>query len=674
MRIVNCQLYKMKKRLVLAIIASVFCLHIQAQWQRKTNLPAVYINTFDGRNITSKTYYVYAQMAYIDEESHVTQWDTIQIRGRGNSTWNMAKKPYRIKFLSKQRLLGNDHANAKNWTLIANAADKTMIRNAVTSAMGEFAGLPFNPAYKFVDLILNNTYMGTYQISDQVDVKKKRVNIEEQEVPLAEDADISGGYLLEVDGFQDGNCFHSSVYNVPIRIHSPDEDDIVESQNLYIKKYISVFENRLKSSSFNDPNIGYRQMVDSTTLVNWFLCTEMSGNIDGYYSTYFYKDQGDSLLYWGPLWDYDIAYNNDSRIPNTIRSLMTDVGYGMTKAWINRMWEDPWFAKLVNRRYGQLLDDGLVEFLYEKIDSMTNLMARSIDLNYEKWGIRTRVYHENVLYSSYGQYVIDLKNYIANHCAFLQEAFANRKPIEPTPPFHPIERYYRITNANTSKAMESNGNNVTQYTNLEERETEDWIIRRTNGFFQIVNRASELALNDPTTGDVGPTINVGTPLNVTPPDTLDTRQLWDIIPQGTDGYYNLMNAYTQHIANLSGGNYSDGTQILSYSNDSRNGESKNRLWLITPTKEQIPIEYTGIREIEPEDYALAYDPLTQELHFGSATPEALSFTVHLYSLEGKLIGTFIANERFPMAQQPHGIYIVTWQCGGKTRSVKFGKN
>ncbi|MBR5061622.1 MAG: CotH kinase family protein [Prevotella sp.] len=663
----------MQKRKMLLLFSLTLCLCIHAQWQRKTNLPTVFINTFDGRSINSKTYYVYANMVYVDEESHVTRWDTIQIRGRGNSTWNMAKKPYRIKFLTKQRLLGNDRANAKNWTLLANAADKTLIRNALTSAMGEFVGLPFNPAYKFVDLVMNNTYLGTYQISDHIDIKKKRVHIEEQEVPLPDDADISGGYLLEVDGFQDGNWFSSSVYNVPIRIHSPDEDDIVEEQNLYIKKYIAVFENRLKSSTFDDPYTGYRQMVDSSTLVNWFLCTELSGNIDGYYSTYFYKDQADSLLYWGPLWDYDIAYNNDSRIPNTVNSLMTDVGYGMTKAWMRRMWEDPWFAKLVNRRYRELLDSGLVDYLYQQIDSMTTLLARSIDLNYEKWGIRTRVYHENVLYSSYDQYVTDLKDYITNHCDFLLRAFADKKPPEPTPPFHPVEYYYRITNANTAKAIEANGYNVTQFANMEDRETEDWIIRRTNGYFQLINRANELALNDPTIGDVGPTANVGTALNVAPIDTLDVRQLWQIVPQGTDGYYNLLNTHTQHVANLRGGSNSDGTAILSYTNDSRNGESKNRLWLLTPTKEQIPIEYTGIREVEPTDYALAYDPTTQELHFGSDTPESLTFLVHVYSSGGKQIGTFLANDRFPMAQHPRGIYIVTWQCGGKKRSVKFQK-
>lgn len=71
------------------------------------------------------------------------------------------------------------------------------MRNAITSFMGEFAGLKFNPAAKFVDLVLNGTYMGNYQISDQVDVRPHRVNIKEQDLPLTDTSDITGGYFLE---------------------------------------------------------------------------------------------------------------------------------------------------------------------------------------------------------------------------------------------------------------------------------------------------------------------------------------------------------------------------------------------------------------------------------------------------------------------------------------------
>ena len=170
---------------------------------RLTNLPHIYINTFTGNSITSKNNYVLARMWYVDEQDNVTFYDSLEIRGRGNSTWSLAKKPYRIKFHEKEKFLGQGYAKAKKWTLMANHGDKTLIRNALTSALGEFVGLDFNPAAKFVDLTLNGKYVGNYQISDQVEVRPHRVNITEQDYPITEESNITGGYLLEADGFAD---------------------------------------------------------------------------------------------------------------------------------------------------------------------------------------------------------------------------------------------------------------------------------------------------------------------------------------------------------------------------------------------------------------------------------------------------------------------------------------
>ena len=666
------------KILVLLLMLMMIPLGALAQWNKITDLPAVYIETFDHMPIYSKETYIYANIYIVNDEGHLETYDSVQIRGRGNSTWNMSKKPYRIKFKQKEKLLGKGYAKAKKWTLLANAADKTLMRNALTSALGEFTSLKFNPAAKFVDVVLNGQYQGNYQISDQVEVRPHRVNIVEQEVPLADDADISGGYLLEVDGFQDGNCFTTNYYNTPVRIHHPDEEDINTLQNTYIHNYINMFERRLRSSNFTDPVSGYRHVVDEESLIDWYLCTEISANIDGFYSTYFYKEQADSLLYFGPLWDYDIAYDNDYRIwseqglSTTTYSLMANIAYSGSKRWVNRMWEDPWFAKQVYVRYKELLDKGLVDYLQNKVDSLARLLQKSQEKNYEKWGLTRRMYHELVLYSSYDQYVEDLKVFINEHCAYLENTFAFMKPVEPTPPFTPANYYYHIQNVKTAKAIDISETSVCQYSNLQDRESQDWYIRPVGEHFQLINRSNNLALNDPTIGECTPTTNIETQLDVTTPDENSDSQLWDIIPQGTEGWYNLLNVHTQHIANLRAGSSNDYTPILSYTNDERNGESQNRLWYIIPNG-PLPDEITGVRDIEPDEYALAYDPMQQVLHFGSETPERLTFTVSVHAANGVLIGQFKANEEFNMTNQPSGIYIVSWRCGNKTRSVKFKK-
>lgn len=652
-------------------------LPVCAQYVQKTDLPTIYLETFDGNGIYSKDVYEYCRLHYVDETGTVTSYDSVSIRGRGNSTWNLSKKPYKLKFLNKEKFLGKGYAKAKKWTLLANAGDKTMIRNAVTSALGEFTSLKFNPAYKFVDMVLNNEYIGTYQISDQIDVRPHRVNITEQPYPISDTTDITGGYLLEVDGFKDGNYF-ISTNEAPITIHYPEQDEIDSKQTAYIKNYINnTFETSLFSQNFTNAETGYRAFVDTTSLIDWYLCTEISANIDGFWSTYCYKDRGDQRLFFGPLWDYDIAYNNDHRVQNDMRlqssvnSLMADIAYSGSKVWVTRMWEDPWFQKTVYTRYKELLDSGLVNYMQLQVDSLSDLLSQSQQLNYAKWGINRKMYHEVVLYSSYNQYISDLKNFITEHCEYLLNAFFNKKPAEPTPPFEPEEFYYRIVNAKTRKVMDVDNNKIVQYTNTSSRQSQEWWIRKNGDHYMLINRDSGLALNDPTVGNSTATTNVGTQLNVTELNELSQAQQWDFIPQGTEGYYNLLNIQTQHIANLNGGNSNDYTQILSYTNDAKNGTSTNRMWILEPSS-ALPAEITGVEYFtEPEEYALAYNQQTKTLHFGSETPAELKFPVRVYNASGRLMGTFLANEQFSMAAYPQGIYIATWNVSGKTRSVKF---
>lgn len=745
--------FRLYLTLFLCWIASSLCGQ-EAVRTRYTNLPTIYVETFNKVSITSKTTYVYATMWYVDENDVVTRYDSLQIRGRGNSTWKLNKKPYRIKFHSKEKLLGKGYAKAKSWTLLANAGDKSLMRNAVTSSMAEFMGMDFCPAYKFVDFNLNGVYLGNYQLSDQVDVRPHRVDVEEQDWPLTESSDITGGYLLEVDGFKEKNYFTTSR-GLPIRIHYPDEEEIGASQNNYIRTYIRNFETTLFGSTFTDPQRGYRAWVDSTSLSHLVIGNEVSANLDGYWSTYFYKEQQDSLLYWGPLWDYDIAYSNDNRDRGTVNSLMTDVGFGETKIWINRMWADPWFARLINRRYAELLDAGLVEHMHATIDSLATLLDESQQLNYQKWGISTRMYHEIVLYSSYEQYLTDLRNFIVSHAAYLVKAFANKlpqlpgepeepeQPAEPTPEFVPGNYYYRLVNAGKSSCFDLSEITVCGWESDLARPTQEWQIIQVGNYYHLINRATGLALNDPTEGAVGPTVNTGTQLNVAVADTLDDRQLWVLTPQGSDGLYNITNKYTQHTANLKGGSAANATPILSYTTDDRNASSQNRQWRILPGTELPEVEEPEIPEepevpdtpeepeepelpevpdtpeepeepevpdtpdtpeepeepevpdtpeepevpeipedpedsdavhaVEPDEYALAYNPHAQLLHFGSETPELLTFKVGIYSQQGDLLHLFRADESFSVAHLPSGLYIVSWQCGGHRRSVKFVK-
>lgn len=115
----------MKRALLLFLLTAWVTVLCAQTYVRKTNLPCIYVNTEGHKAVSSKDTYIYATMVYVDENDQQTTYDSLQIRGRGNSTWYMRKKPYRIKFRDKEKFLGKGYAKAKIWTLLANAADKT---------------------------------------------------------------------------------------------------------------------------------------------------------------------------------------------------------------------------------------------------------------------------------------------------------------------------------------------------------------------------------------------------------------------------------------------------------------------------------------------------------------------------------------------------------------------
>jgi hypothetical protein len=672
--------------LFIAICVNLFPLKTMADnstYKQLTDVPTIYINTEKGQSITSEDTYIYATMIYVDGSS-VTQYDSLQIRGRGNSTWtSMPKKSYRIKFNSKEKFLGKSYANAKSWTLLANCTDKSMIRDAITRDLGEFISMKNTPAAKFVDLYLNGTYLGTYQISDQVEVRPHRVNITEQDEVLTDTSNITGGYLLEVDGFADTSekYFYTSSKNIYVRIHYPDEDYLQPKQTTYISNYVNNFEKTLFSTNFDDADNGYRQYVDSMSLINWYIATEMTANVDGFWSTYFYKDKDDPHLYFGPLWDYDIAYNNCSRTGDVTKALMMDQGFGtnLTKVWVTQMWKDKWFANKVNSRWKEIVATGLNTYLNNKTDSLATVLAKTEVENYKTWSISYRYYNELVLHSSYQDYITDLHTFINNHIPYLTTQFASRATngnTETTTEFNPLSNYYyRIYNKGVSiatidvtDAATAAGSTICLYASTLDRSTQQWQFVKSGKYYQIINRASGMALNDPSLSSQSTT---GVQLTITNANINDTRQLWTAVAQGTDGYYNFKNVSTGKIINNNAHGTANGNMIISYASNSSDATSDARLWISEPDDEIIP---AGINSTQNEiDYALTYNKDLQFIHFISPSVSDLTFTASVFNSKGVNVGTFKASEEFSTSSLNHDMYIVRWNIDGKTHTAKFMK-
>ncbi len=109
---------------------------------------------------------------------------TGEIKGRGNYTWTLAKKPYQIKLDGSKPVLGM--GAAKTWILLANYADASLMRNKLAYDLGASLGLHGSPDSRWVDLRINGEYRGNYLITEKVEVKKNRVELASPQGILAE--------------------------------------------------------------------------------------------------------------------------------------------------------------------------------------------------------------------------------------------------------------------------------------------------------------------------------------------------------------------------------------------------------------------------------------------------------------------------------------------------------
>lgn len=642
-------------------------------YKQKTTLPTLYIETFDQQSVTDHDNYKYCRITMVNG-SDTAHYDSVQIRGRGNTTWTLPKKPYRIKFPHKTRLLGSREAKAKDWVLLANAGDKLLLRNALATCVGEFMQMSFNPCFQFVDLYLNGNYDGNYQLTDQMEVHKGRIEIARQDTIVTNPTtDISGGYFLEPEGntASDGLYFMSKQ-GCHIRVHDPKPDVINTKQLNYIKAYINKFETALYGDDFTHEKRGYRQYTDTTSLIDWYLVQEISANPDGFWCSYIYKDRASEILHFGPIWDFDICWNNCSRMGDVTQRLAIQFGYGSNytiKGWYTRMWADPWFKNAVYNRFEQLRNQGLDERMLCFVDSMAKVIRPSRIENYKRWSISNKVYDEVYLFNTYDEYVENIKSFITAHNRYLSSEFLRRRGQVPTKDFVAEEEYsYKIyckAFPNMTINEEDSQVGISRVKD-ENDDAQKWNIHATDGHFMILNAVTGRALADQgaMTGDL---------LSTTQPDSMNRSQLWDFIPQGVGGYYNIKNVRTGRVAYNKDGMAMEGNPICNALSDDRDATSGNRQWQLMTVGKSV---LTPVESIEAQtDYVLAYSAEAQTLRFlcEEVDRERMNFTASLYNSSGMLMGHVPSTGTFSTASLPQGLYIVIWKFGGTSHSCKFIK-
>ncbi|WP_221390674.1 CotH kinase family protein [Dyadobacter sp. NIV53] len=557
-----------------AALCVILLLTVKIHAQQLTNLPTLRITTTLPVDSKSEWRSGTLTMNAADGTAGVYN-GPVEIRGRGNSTWSFNKKPYRIKFPNKINFLGMP-ANAKNWVLLANHADKTLLRNALAFEVSKFIGMPFTCSYRFVDVYLNDDFIGNYLLTDQVETGSDRVKL-----TGGSNTESSEGFFVEADGFasnENETSWFTTTRGMKFTIKDPKDDEITPAQSTTVINYIQEFENLLFSANFRDSQNGYKSRVDFTSLVNWYVACEITGNTDSFWSTYMFKKANEDKLYFGPLWDFDIAFNNDNRPGSTTNRRMSDVG-SYNLLWIKRLLQDDQFNLAVKQRWNELKDQGIKSHLNIITNSLITEINQSQDLNFKRWNILDEIiWLELEVRHTYQNETNFLSTYIEEHLNWLDRELNG---ID-------TKAYYQIENRFSRKVMStgdiSNDKVAVIQKTFTGDNTQQWeIINLNNGFFTIKNRSAHKVLE---------ALIENGQLFLNEAQGNNLNQQWRITDT-ENNRYGIINRGSSKAADTNGADNENGEIAQNYSNIY---EGVTQQWIFTamePTA--LPIYTSGFR-------------------------------------------------------------------------------
>ncbi len=337
--------------------------------------------------------------------------DLESFKGRGNTSWDLDKKPYRFKLNENISLFGLK--SSRIWVLLANCLDKTNIRNKTANGFARAMGLNGTTSSKYVDLYLNGNYNGLYELSEKIQLSSGSVDLEDLDYkneklnsraassyPKAvvnEDGsgervgfkldrnpeDISGGYLIEknyLERYDASPSRFTTASGEKYCVRSPEIASVKEVE--YIAGLMDEIEKRAKTGG----NVA--ELIDLKSFADKYLLEEFVDNeASGATSSFFYKnsDKKDPYLYAGPPWDYDKSLGYllpGEKDDKTRLTYLTNHGNG-TRLFYNLFMNCSDFREMVYKEYKELMEPVLSEYIanegwknneYSGIDDRMDMM------------------------------------------------------------------------------------------------------------------------------------------------------------------------------------------------------------------------------------------------------------------------------------------------------------
>ncbi len=370
-----------------------------------------------------------------------------KVKVRGNWTTTYDKKPLRIKFVEKRNMLGlNDGAEMKNWVLLAEYKDGSMLRDkaALEIARGllEEDGLYASDA-EFAEVEINGEYWGMYLLAELQQINPNRVNITEPATVDYAGTDI--GYFLEFDGYFDDEpelqMFHVDYAdNAPLvpfdgeggsgremtclpegrgdyrnDIGVTIKNDIIsQEQHDFISSFVNNTYKIMYEAAYNDaayvfsddyseivptsditPFEAVDKVVNLESLADMYIISEITCDADIYWSSFFmtadFGETGDKKLTFTAPWDFDSAMGNKDRCADSTglyaANIVPDVNgeYETINPWLAVLMYEEWFTDIIRENWTEAYNSGIFTNACDMIKADTAEYTAAFNRNYTRW-------------------------------------------------------------------------------------------------------------------------------------------------------------------------------------------------------------------------------------------------------------------------------------------------
>ncbi len=343
-------------------------------------IPVLYIETANHQPITSKTEYISAQYrldpagtagieALGSEEAPLA----MQIRGRGHSSWNGDKKPYKIKLSEKTAIMGMP--KNKHWALL-----KPTENTVAGLQLGKLMNMAWTPDFRPVEVVLNDDYIGLYFLTETIRIDKNRVNIYEQQDNETDPQLINGGWLVEIDNYRDDcqiTIKENKNWSINIKYHSP--ENLSVAQKRWLTDEFTAINAAIYSA--DKTSTEWEKYMDVESLARFFIIQEIMDNPDGFHgSFYLHKDLGENSRWTaGPIWDL-VCYNREK----TDYTFLMKAHYSFCPHWIKEIIQYNSFCTAINEAWNEVYPDKLSS-IYDFIDTTILPLEQAWQHDCKRW-------------------------------------------------------------------------------------------------------------------------------------------------------------------------------------------------------------------------------------------------------------------------------------------------